>query len=199
MLPDTGERYLSTPLFDGIEAEMNEAEKVISASTPTCRFDAPAAAPAAPAAAPAVASQAARDHIDAILSDGNRQVVLFGLEWCEFTWAVHNLFRRVGIDYHTVDLDGADYRDPSWAADVRLALAARCGAPTIPQLFICGRHVGGATETFDACNDGAFAAMMAAVGQSIDTGDIANAYDFLPKWLHPRGKAAAPATPSRAA
>lgn len=34
MLPDTGERYLSTPLFDGIEAEMNEEEMALSRSTP---------------------------------------------------------------------------------------------------------------------------------------------------------------------
>jgi len=34
MLPDTGERYLSTPLFGGIEADMNEEERALSASTP---------------------------------------------------------------------------------------------------------------------------------------------------------------------
>ncbi len=34
MLPDTGERYLSTPLFGGIEADMNEEELKVSASTP---------------------------------------------------------------------------------------------------------------------------------------------------------------------
>jgi cysteine synthase A len=34
MLPDTGERYLSTPLFAGIEADMDEEEKAIAASTP---------------------------------------------------------------------------------------------------------------------------------------------------------------------
>ena len=34
MLPDTGERYLSTPLFEGIEADMNEEELAISRSTP---------------------------------------------------------------------------------------------------------------------------------------------------------------------
>ncbi len=38
MLPDTGERYLSTPLFDDIEADMNDAEKQISDSTPNYRF-----------------------------------------------------------------------------------------------------------------------------------------------------------------
>ena len=35
MLPDTGERYLSTPLFDGIGADMTEEEKEIAASTPS--------------------------------------------------------------------------------------------------------------------------------------------------------------------
>jgi cysteine synthase len=34
MLPDTGERYLSTPLFDAIDAEMSEEERALSASTP---------------------------------------------------------------------------------------------------------------------------------------------------------------------
>ncbi|MDP1857391.1 MAG: pyridoxal-phosphate dependent enzyme [Gemmatimonadaceae bacterium] len=34
MLPDTGERYLSTPLFEGIESEMTEEEIRLSHSTP---------------------------------------------------------------------------------------------------------------------------------------------------------------------
>jgi cysteine synthase A len=34
MLPDTGERYLSTPLFADIEAEMNDEERAIANSTP---------------------------------------------------------------------------------------------------------------------------------------------------------------------
>jgi len=34
MVPDTGERYLSTPLFDSIQADMNEEELSISSSTP---------------------------------------------------------------------------------------------------------------------------------------------------------------------
>lgn len=39
MLPDTGERYLSTPLFENIEADMTDEEKQLSASTPSCRFE----------------------------------------------------------------------------------------------------------------------------------------------------------------
>lgn len=38
MLPDTGERYLSTPLFDGIAEDMTEEERAISMSTPTAQM-----------------------------------------------------------------------------------------------------------------------------------------------------------------
>jgi cysteine synthase A len=34
MLPDTGERYLSTPLFADIPVDMTEEEREISRSTP---------------------------------------------------------------------------------------------------------------------------------------------------------------------
>ena len=39
MLPDTGERYMTTPFFEGIEAEMGEDEKALSRSTPSAQFD----------------------------------------------------------------------------------------------------------------------------------------------------------------
>ena len=38
ILPDTGERYLSTPLFGSIEADMNEEELALSRSTPSCQL-----------------------------------------------------------------------------------------------------------------------------------------------------------------
>jgi len=37
MLPDTGERYLSTPLFADIPADMTEEELQIMRSTPSCQ------------------------------------------------------------------------------------------------------------------------------------------------------------------
>ncbi|MEE4186778.1 MAG: pyridoxal-phosphate dependent enzyme [Gammaproteobacteria bacterium] len=39
MLPDTGERYLTTPLFASIETDMNEAELAVSRSTPNYQFN----------------------------------------------------------------------------------------------------------------------------------------------------------------
>ncbi|MFV2033889.1 MAG: cysteine synthase A [Halocynthiibacter sp.] len=38
MLPDTGERYMSTPLFESIPEDMDEAEQEISRSTPNYQF-----------------------------------------------------------------------------------------------------------------------------------------------------------------
>merc|ERR1711920_1064752 len=38
MIPDTAERYLSTPLFADIDAEMNEAEREIAKSTPSAQL-----------------------------------------------------------------------------------------------------------------------------------------------------------------
>jgi cysteine synthase A len=38
MLPDTGERYLSTPLFADVPADMTEEELAISRSTPSAQF-----------------------------------------------------------------------------------------------------------------------------------------------------------------
>ena len=43
MLPDTGERYLSTPLFEKVAVDMNEDEVRISRSTPSAQFPAAAA------------------------------------------------------------------------------------------------------------------------------------------------------------
>jgi cysteine synthase A len=38
MLPDTGERYLSTPLFANVPADMTPEELDISQSTPSAQF-----------------------------------------------------------------------------------------------------------------------------------------------------------------
>ena len=114
MLPDTGERYLSTPLFEAIGVDMNDEELALSRSTPGNRFDAPAPAPAvavAPAAAPVpspaaaamlpVAAGASDAQAAAFVADAiaGNAVVMFALEWCEFCWAVRKLLARLGVAY----------------------------------------------------------------------------------------------------
>ena len=193
MLPDTGERYLSTPLFEGIPEQMTEEEMQISRSTPGYRFDvqaaaAPAAAGAA-ATAPAVVAAAttpAAAFVDAAIHDPNHPVVLFALEWCEFCWAVRKLFGELGVAYTSIDLDSVDYQENDWGGQIRDALRARLGSGTIPQVFVAGAHIGGATDTFEAFKRGALQARLDQAG--IAHGDLGgrDPFELLPNWLHKR-------------
>ncbi|WP_281260716.1 glutaredoxin [Aliiroseovarius pelagivivens] len=112
---------------------------------------------------------------------------MFALEWCEFCWSVRKLFAAAGISYRSVDLDSVEFSGGTeFASKVRAALLVKTGSPTIPQIFVDGTHIGGATETFDAINDGSLADKLKRVGVAVRHDDIGDAYSFLPKWLHPR-------------
>jgi len=184
MLPDTGERYLSTTLFEDIPADMTAEEIEISRSTPRFRFDTTTAVGLAPAAAP-VSSDAERFVVDA-LHDRTQPVVMFALEWCEFCWSVRRLFKVYGIPFRSIDLDSAEYQRNNWGGEIRNVIKTKTRSPTIPQIFIRGEHIGGCTETFDAFNDGRLARMLSAIGITIPDVGKADAYSFLPKWLHAR-------------
>jgi cysteine synthase A len=189
MLPDTGERYLSTPLFEDIPAEMTREETEIAQSTPRYRFDLKPAPPTAakPAAeAPPQLDPEAEAFVSGVTSDPAQPVVMFALEWCEFCWSVRKLFKAFHIPYRSVDLDSADYQKGNWGGLIRSVLRARTGSPTIPQIFVGKQHIGGCTETFDAFNDGRLAQLLRDNGIQIELADGVNAYSFLPKWLHPR-------------
>ena len=181
MLPDTGERYLSTPLFADVPEEMTEDEITLSRSTPSGRFD---VAPA-PAPAPLAAGADAQSLAEVRETVASTPVVLYALEWCEFCWSVRRMFKETGIEYLSVDLDSAAYRADNRGGRIRAALREICGSPTIPQVFVAGEHIGGATETFDAYNSGRLAEMLAAHEIAV-TPAGQNAYGYLPKWLHPR-------------
>jgi len=184
MLPDTGERYLSTPLFEQIGADMDAGEWELSRSTPGARFDA-CAVPAAPPAAAALDPEAAR-LVERLLSDRAKPVVLFALQWCEFCWSVRRLLAAAGVTYESVDLDSVAYQQGDLGGKIRAALAKRLGTPTIPQVFVGGEHVGGATETMDAFNSGRLQELFRRHGVAFDAGFGADAYSFLPKWLQKR-------------
>lgn len=187
MLPDTGERYLSTQLFEDIPAEMTSEEMAIAQSTPRYRFDVkPSAQPAQPAVTAPPISPEADAFVTKVLSDRNQPIVMFALEWCEFCWSVRRLFKEFAIPYQSIDLDSAEYQQDNWGGQIRNVLKARTNSPTIPQIFIDGRHIGGCTETLDAFNEGRLQELLRDSGVELpQTGNV-NAYSFLPKWLHPR-------------
>lgn len=70
--------------------------------------------------------------------------------------------------------------------DIRGALLERLGSPTIPQIFVGGEYIGGATKTFDAFNDGALQKLLEKNAVAWDKSKDFDAYSFLPKWLVPR-------------
>lgn len=188
MLPDTGERYLSTPLFADIPAEMTQEEIEIARSTPNYRFDSapPAPAPAPQAEEPVLLSPEAVAFVENVIGDRGQPVTMFALEWCEFCWSVRRLFAKHGIPYRSVDLDSVDYQRDDRGAEIRAALTARTSVATIPQIFVGGEFLGGCTDLFEAYRQGRFQQLLRANNVVYDETVNVDPYSFLPTWLHPR-------------
>jgi cysteine synthase len=187
MLPDTGERYLSTPLFADVLAEMSEDELAISKSTPNYRFDTPASAPAPqPVTAPPAVEADAAALVEQLISDREQPVVMFALEWCEFCWSVRRLFGKYKIPYRSVDLDSVEYQQGGRGGKIRAALTARTSVATIPQIFVGGELMGGATDVLQACKDGRLQKQLLANHVKFDASVHDDPLSFLPGWLHPR-------------
>lgn len=188
MLPDTGERYLSTPMFEDIPADMTPDEEKISRSTPAARFDAPPPAPPGESqeeecdAAPAEAVE----FLKTSTSDQSHPVVMFALEWCEFCWSVRKMLAHYDVPYRSIDLDSVEYQVDNKGGQIRAALRERTGAKTIPQIFIGGEHIGGATELFDACREGKMQQLLEQNNVGWNRAASDDPYSFLPSWLHKR-------------
>ena len=184
MLPDTGERYMSTPLFESILETMDDAEVAISQSTPGYRFDMPKVCPVPVTQAPvAELDPQAQAFVHQVIRE--KPVVLFALEWCEFCWAVRKLFARLGIAHESVDLDSVVFQQDALGVKVRDVLRAE-HAPTIPQIFVGGERIGGCTELFDAMRSGELQRRLDAAGVAYDKSVALDPYTLLPNWVHPR-------------
>jgi cysteine synthase A len=189
MLPDTGERYLSTPLFDGIMDDMSEEEVEISQSTPNYHFASapPPPSPSDNAEETATAAPAeAVEFFDEVTNDSASPVVLFALEWCEFCWSLRKMFAEYEIPYRSVDLDSVAYQEGNRGGNIRKVIEQRTGLKTIPQVYVGGIHVGGASETFDAVKDGSFQKMLEENSVNWNRDVNTDPYSFLPGWLHSR-------------
>ncbi len=190
MLPDTGERYLTTPMFDSIKEDMSDEELEISRSTAGCRFDdRPSEAPPPPAIKPAKVTPEAEEFVTLAISDPDQPVVLFALEWCEFCWSVRKMFKDFDVPFRSIDLDSVEYQEDNRGGEIRAALNARTGKVTIPQIFVGGEFIGGCSETFDAWIAGDFQKLLNKNDVAYNKELEADPYSFLPKWLHPRKSA----------
>ena len=187
MLPDTGERYLSTPLFESVPEEMTDDEIELSQSTPSCRFGAPPpSAPPPEPEQPADIDDGAKDFFEEVISDKDQPVVLFAMEWCEFCWSVRKMFSKFEIPYRAVDLDSVEYQEGDRGGKIRQVINNRYDVKTIPQIFVGGELVGGCTEVFDAFKEGRLQTLLDNSGVAYDKTARDDPYGFLPDWLHPR-------------
>lgn len=186
MLPDTGERYMSTPLFENVLEEMDEEEVAISRSSPCCRFD--VASPVLPVVkeVPVTLDENAIKEVAAFINNPKQPIVMFALQWCEFCWSVRKMLAKYEIDFISVDIDSVEYDEGNRGQKYREVIRDKTTWNTFPQIFIGGEFIGGCTDIFDQCKDG-------SLGKRLDKLDITfnqtvtqDPYSFLPKWLHPR-------------
>ena len=186
MLPDTGERYLSTVLFADIEEHMDEDEWQISRSTSSARFDAVNPTPAVATAAPVVASEVARRHLQQTLTDPATPVVMYALKWCEFCWSLRHFFRRIGVDLHVVELDDPRWQVDSMGTQLRAALHEHTGQSTIPQVFVTGHWLGGCMDTLTAWDNGALQTLLRQAGVDVPEVPSFDTRSLLPTWIQRR-------------
>ncbi|MEM8596377.1 MAG: pyridoxal-phosphate dependent enzyme [Pseudomonadota bacterium] len=192
MIPDTGERYLSTPLFDGIEVDMTAEEQAIAASVPPI-----ARKPQLASARPKPAAWATAYAKQAIIG-WEAPVVMFGFEWCEFCWSVRKLLDRAGIPYRANDVDSPAFREGDRGGEILRALFEITGKRTVPQVFVGGELVGGATDVLAAFDAGTLKEALTAVDPTLVIRPVPDAMGLLPSWVRrtPKVPANADGAPS---
>jgi cysteine synthase len=180
MIPDTGERYLSTPLFANVPVEMDAEEvALLEAAMPAI---AQSTVPARPDA-PKSTSPTARDFVARTIASHPNEMVMFGLSWCEFCWSVRKLLDEMKVPFVSVDLDTPDFRAGHDVPAIRTALEEVAGAPTLPQLFVDGIKLGGCMEVLTAAQSGDLQRLLAEKSVRCDREFEVNASRYLPNWV----------------
>ena len=96
------------------------------------------------------------------------------------------MFAKYEIPYRAIDLDSVAYQEGDRGGKIRAVLKDRYDVRTIPQVFVGGEFVGGATETFDSLKEGDFQKLLERNSVNYNATVTDDPYSFLPDWLHPR-------------
>ena len=174
ILPDTGERYLSTPLFDGIPADMTEEERALAASTPSEAPPTPGLPEKTPEATTFVKKQISEN-----------KVVVWSLEYCEFCWTLTRFLDVIKVPYERIDIDSFQFAIDNMGNKYRAALSSLTDCATFPQLFIDGKFLGGAVDACLMWKKNELQAVLDSAG--LNKENFANydgdPFEFLPKWM----------------
>jgi cysteine synthase A len=178
MVPDTAERYLSTPLFENIPAGMTNEEKEIAESTPS--------APPPSADFPPVLPEAV-----AFVDEKNRsskRIVVWSLEYCEFCWTLTRFLDRLQVPYERIDIDNFQFAKDNMGNKYRSALQDKTGCNTFPQFFISEAFIGGAVDACMMWKKGELQPLLEDAGatkkETNNFGDYTgDPFEFLPRWM----------------
>ena len=183
LLADTAERYLSTPLFADIPADMTEEEKAIAAST---------ASEAPPVIELPEVDDASVATMFVKMTNAKHNVVVWSLQYCEFCWTIFGLLDALGLKgrYEVVAIDSFQYAKENMGNQYRASLTKITGCNTFPQVFVNGEFYGGAVDAAMGWKKGTLQPLLKKAGlnaKSADGKDF-NGYDgdpfeFLPKWM----------------
>jgi cysteine synthase A len=176
IIPDTGERYLSTPLFENIPADMTEEELEIAKSTPSTPPPPPGLPPVTVEATEWVQNEAR-----------SSKVVIFSLEYCEFCWTLTSFLDALGVPYHKIDIDSFIYAKDNLGNKYRASLVEWTQCPTFPQFFVSGEFVGGAVDACMMWKKDELQKLFKKANIKGGDGNFNNysgdTFEFLPKWM----------------
>ena len=188
MLPDTGERYLSTPLFANIPADMTEEERGLAASPPL--------AEAPPAISLPTVEEASVAMMFVKMTNSSNKVVVWSLQYCEFCWTIFGFLDALGLKgkYKVINIDSFEYAKENTGNKYRSSLTKITGVNTFPQLFVDGEFYGGAVDACMGWKKGTLQPLLAKAGLNVKKpaaggpGEDFNGYsgdpfEFLPKWM----------------
>ncbi|MCB1582529.1 MAG: cysteine synthase A [Marinicella sp.] len=180
MLPDTGERYLSSPLFDDIEVTMNDEEKALAKSTETARYDVPFKAPHIDFPNLTEMNQRVVTEVHSMISDN--KVMMFSLEWCDFCISIKQFFEARGIKYQYIDVDAASLKQGHRGDAIKKVVMSLTESISLPQLYIGGQLIGGFSNFCQAYNSKQLEQLLVDFGVTFNNEDI-SPNDFTPAWV----------------
>ena len=174
LLPDTGERYLSTPLFAEIPADMTEEEKALAESTPSTPPPAPGLPDVLPEALEFVKEQ-----------NKQHKLVVWSLQYCEFCWTLTKFLDALGVPYERIDIDNFQFAKDNMGNKYRAALTEITDCKTFPQFFVNGEFKGGAVDACMLWKKNELQPMLQEAGLNKNdfNGYEGDPFEFLPKWM----------------
>ena len=176
MLPDTGERYLSTPLFDDVPADMTAEEQALVEGLPeTVAFPQPLPEP--------------NDEGRALVAEfvASDKVTVVAMESCEFCWTAFKFLDAIGVAHSKLNFDALEYAPKNKGNVIRASVQELTDTKTFPQIFVNGEFIGGAADACIKWKKGELQPLLEAAGATAADGAW-NGYDgdpfeFLPKWM----------------